>query len=135
MGGIEAEKHIKSQKIEMEENLKKHLEWCKEKPIQHVILPEKGKNTLKFKDYYKTIHHPAMLVADFECTVEDIICDECELEDEKAECDTCEKKATKQTKRYKPIGYGLKLCSQYEEYDLPVESYFGEDCVQHFATR
>lgn len=77
----------------------------------------------------------SIAAADFECIAEDIICDDCELEDEQDECASCKKKNTKQTKRYKPIAYALKLCSQFEEYDLEVESYFGEDCVKHFINR
>ena len=67
--------------------------------------------------------HTPPLAADFECLVEDIVCDECELEDDKEECESCSKKSTKHTKRFKPIAYGLKLCSEYDGYDLEVESY------------
>ena len=67
--------------------------------------------------------------------MENIICDDCELEDEDAECEACRQKNTKKTKAFKPIAYALKLSSEYPDYDLPVESYFGEDCVEHFIAR
>ena len=67
--------------------------------------------------------------------MEDIVCDDCELEEEGMECESCRGKNTKKTKRFTPIAYALKLSSQFKDFDLPVESYFGEDCAEKFISR
>lgn len=55
-----------------EESLKNHQEYCKEHEAVRVVLPEPGKNILKFKNYNNSMRVPFIIYADFESFIKPI---------------------------------------------------------------
>ena len=52
-----------------EQRLAEHLEYCSELSPQRVILPKKGEEIIKFKDFEKSLKLPFIIYADFECVI------------------------------------------------------------------
>ena len=100
------------------ENLEKHEDDCKKFKVQRTEMPKE--EWMEFKAYNSTIMHPVFVVADFECIIEP---------DETGE------EATKKTAHHVPCAYALKVSSQFEEWDRPVEHYRGPDAALVFILR
>ena len=98
------------QGFRLKRSFENHVEICKYFKSQRTNMPQKGKTVMKFEDLSKTIPAPCWVIADFECikTVK-----------------TGDSGKTKTIGQLKPSGFSWKLCSDYEEYDLPPRVYVG----------
>ena len=100
------------------QTLNKHVEDCKKFKVQRTEMPKD--KYMEFKSYNKMIQYPVFIAADFESIIKPI---------------EPGKGATKKTGIHVPCAYALKVTSNFEEWDRPVEYYRGEDSAGHFIRR
>ena len=84
-----------------------------------------------FSHFILTIY--ILSAADFECLSKPISCTVCN--DDDSTCSVCSGRKTNNVAEYEAYSYALKLNSHISEFDLPVECYTGENCVDHFLDR
>ena len=107
-----------------EERLSKHKESCLTiNGVQKINMPEKGKNTLEYKDSGRDQKVPFVIYADFEAIVEKV--EGCERNDEKS--------FTEAYQKHTDCGFGYKLvCSVNDKYTKPDVCYRGKNAAKIF---
>jgi hypothetical protein len=112
-----------AQRFLTKEALFKHIEICLQCDKNcDEILPEEGKNILKFQNVGNKFSHPFHVVADFESTLVPVIDNENDELDENGEIIK-----TRKYQKHIPNSYGIKYNCIHDNYSLPVEVFNSPD--------
>ena len=105
----------------------KHCELCKRNERCECIVPEEGKNILKFTNNNREFKHPFYIVADFESTLLKV--------NKRDDEDDNENKSTQVYQKHVPNSYGLKYNCIHDEYSEELKIYSNkepEEVIKHF---
>ncbi|MFM2392193.1 MAG: hypothetical protein RLZZ546_170 [Bacteroidota bacterium] len=105
-----------------QEALNKHLEMCLNNDSQKAVLPEEGKNIVKFTHVERKEKVPFIIYADFECILEQLDYDEHEAN----------KSSTEKTEKHTVCGFSYKVVCTVPEHTKETIIYRGSDSGKKF---